>query len=140
DDAPLGFATAPLPRFAHLALALDRRLLVITAPLDLLEDPLLGHLLLQDLQGLVDGIPDFDCKRPAEQCLQAVSSRKAAKSRKGGTEHLVMGNVKARQVCAECLVWPGCGVKKCVRTGEYLASKTLSVLYTTSAVEVFNSG
>src|SRR3982750_184437 len=71
NDAALCFATATLPRLAHLALALHGRLLVITPPLDLLQDSFLRHLLLQDLQRLVDGIPDFNFKRSAEQCLQA---------------------------------------------------------------------
>src|SRR4051812_20160556 len=71
NDAALCFATATLPRLAHLALTLHGRLLVITPPLDLLQDSFLRHLLLQDLQRLVDGIPDFNFQRSAEQCLQA---------------------------------------------------------------------
>ena len=70
DDAALRFATTALARLAHLAFALHRGLLVITAPLDLLQDPFLRHLLLQDLQRLVDGIPDFYFQRSAEQRLQ----------------------------------------------------------------------
>ena len=70
DDAALRFATTALARLAHLAFALHRGLLVITAPLDLLQDPFLRHLLLQDLQRLVDGIPDFNFQRSAEQRLQ----------------------------------------------------------------------
>src|SRR3954465_3591018 len=71
NNAALCFATATLPRLAHLALALHGRLLVITPPLDLLQDSFLRHLLLQDLQRLGDGIPDFNFQRSAEQCLQA---------------------------------------------------------------------
>jgi len=39
--------------------------------LDFLEDALFGHLLLQDLERLIDGISYFDFERAAEQCLQA---------------------------------------------------------------------
>src|SRR5439155_13036586 len=70
-NSALRFATAPLAGLAHLALTLHGGLLVVTPPLDLLQDSFLGHLLLQNLQRLIDGIPDFNFERTAEQCLQA---------------------------------------------------------------------
>src|SRR3954452_23444669 len=60
DDAAFRFAAAALARLPHLALALHGRLLVVTPSLDLLQDAFLRHLLLQDLQRLVDGIPDLN--------------------------------------------------------------------------------
>ena len=73
DYAPLGLTPPPLARLADLALALDRRLLVVAAALDSLQDALLRHLLLQDLHRFFDGIPNFDFEGASEQCLQAVS-------------------------------------------------------------------
>src|SRR4029079_9263552 len=93
NDAALGFATTTLARFAHLALALHRRLLVVTPPLDLLQDPFLRHLLFEDLQRLVDGIPDFNFQRSAEQCLQASLLCSCAKRR---IRHPGPASVKAR--------------------------------------------
>jgi hypothetical protein len=73
-NAALGFAAAALAGLAHLALLLDRRLLVVPTSLDLLQDPLFGHLLLQDLERLVHGIANFYFERTAKQCLQAWGS------------------------------------------------------------------
>src|SRR5450755_479275 len=70
-NSPLRLATAPLARLTHLPFFLHGGLLVIPSPLDLLQDSFLRHLLLQDLQRLVDGIPNFNIKRTAAQCLQA---------------------------------------------------------------------
>jgi len=59
---------------------------------------------------------------------------------KGGIEHPVMGNVKPDKCGRNVSFRQHAAKKKCDRTWEYLALKTLSVLYTTSALDVFNSG
>src|SRR5689334_13018724 len=67
--AALRLATTTLARLTHLALPLDAGLLVETAPLDLLQDAFLRHLLLQDLHRLLKAIANFDFQRPAEQVV-----------------------------------------------------------------------
>ena len=74
--AALGLATTTLARLAHLALPLDARLLVETAPLDLLQDAFLRHLLLEDLHRLLKAIANFDFERPAEQVIHFTSPEK----------------------------------------------------------------
>src|SRR5690606_22928055 len=58
--AALHLAAEALASLAGLALALDGRLLVEAAALQLLQDALLGHLLLQDLHRLLEAVANLD--------------------------------------------------------------------------------
>src|SRR5215831_7802547 len=69
SDPPLHLAAQALARLTGLALALDRRLLVEAATLELLQDALLGHLLLEDLHRLLEAVSNLDLDRLAERIL-----------------------------------------------------------------------
>src|SRR5437867_1785196 len=77
---PLEGLAALLPRLGRLALALDRRLLVVGPPLHLLEDAVLQHLLLELLQrGLDLIVEDLDLHSAPSQ----VSGRSKGADRLG---------------------------------------------------------
>jgi hypothetical protein len=65
----LHLAAQPLARLAGLPLLLHRGLLVEAAALQLLQDALLGHLLLEDLHGLLEAVADLDFDRLTERAF-----------------------------------------------------------------------
>src|SRR5688500_18433240 len=58
--AALHLAAQTLACLARLSLLLDRRLLVKAATLQLLQNALLGHLLLEDLHRLLEAVSNLD--------------------------------------------------------------------------------
>src|SRR5262245_51738626 len=69
NHAALHLAAQTLASLARLALALDARLLVEPAALELLQDALLGHLLLEDLHRLLEAVANLDLYGFAERIL-----------------------------------------------------------------------
>src|SRR6185436_11057878 len=72
--AALHLAAEALASLAGLALALDRRLLVEAAALQLLQDALLGHLLLEDLHRLLEAVANLYLDGLSERVLHGEGS------------------------------------------------------------------
>ena len=68
-DPPLHLATEALASLARLPFLLHRRLLVESTTLELLQDALFGHLLLEDLHRLLEAVANFDLDGPSESVL-----------------------------------------------------------------------
>src|SRR5690606_35141149 len=67
--AALHLAAQALASLARLALLLEARLLVEATTLDLLQDALLGHLLLEDLHRLLEAVANLDLDGLSERVL-----------------------------------------------------------------------
>src|SRR5206468_3862589 len=87
---PLEGLAPLLSRLSRLALLLDRRLLVVGAPLHLLKEAFLEHLLLQGLQGAFDLVVedlDLQSESPLHLGNPQVSSRSMGMERYRGVHH-----------------------------------------------------